>query len=147
MSNLTTSDFTSSIDGPNTAARRKIIGQCNRASHLQAVAATLAGAAMDAGSGIVLQPGNVREVFVQLVAACASGESMVVDVLKNGVSILSATLTINSTNGTAKAQIAASVAAGAAVVAGDVLTCSRTYVAGGGPSMTQTRIVVEYAPG
>jgi hypothetical protein len=71
---------------------------------------------------------------------------MVVDVLKNGVSILTSTYTFDRTK-SADVQIELPLAAASANLAtGDRLTVTRVYTAGGSPTMTATSVVIEYSP-
>jgi len=75
----------------------------------------------------------------------ASGESMTFDVLKNGVSVLSSVITHNSSVSTLdKAIVGTLDATKVRVEAGDKITWTRDYTAGGGPTpMTDTVLYVE----
>ena len=123
----------------------KLIGFFLRGQSEQATAATAATAAV-VGLTPATQSGKITSLYLVSSDAAASGESMVFDVLKNGVSILSATYTFNSTK-TADTQIELPLAAASANIAvGDRIAVSRTYTAGGSPTMTATSVVVEYSP-
>lgn len=90
----------------------------------------------------VARAGKVRSIVFLADNACAAGESMVVDVLKNGVSILSATFTYDSTK-SANTLYELSVTTDAELAVGDVLTVSRDYTAGGGPTpLVNTKVVI-----
>jgi hypothetical protein len=123
----------------------KLIGFFLRGQSEQATAATLASSAM-VGLTPATQNGKITSLYLVSADNAASGESMVFDVLKNGVSILTATYTFNSSS-TKDAQIELPLAAASANVAvGDRLTVARTYTAGGSPTMMATSVVIEYSP-
>ena len=111
------------------------------AHYQQSVAASLSAQPLVDGAP-VRRAGTISAVtFISSTAAHATDESMTVDVLKNGVSILTAVLTFNSTK-SAKSRIACSISGTPTVVVGDVLTCTRVYTAGSSPSMTSNVVEV-----
>ena len=75
--------------------------------------------------------GTVAAFWVGGTVANVGAATVTVDLLKNGVSILSAAVVLTSSNA-AFATVAASLAAGAAYAAADVLEVSITVAAGGG---------------
>ena len=123
----------------------KLIGFFLRGQSEQAVAASLSAAAV-AGVTPATQSGKITSLYLVAATAAAAGESMVFDVLKNGVSILTGTYTFNNTK-SADVQIELPLApASANLATGDRLTVTRTYTAGGSPTMTATSVVVEFSP-
>lgn len=123
----------------------KLIGFFLRGQAEQAVAASLAAAPV-AGLTPATQGGKITSLYLVSSDAAAAGESMVVDVLKNGVSILTAPYTLDATK-LRDTQIELPLAAASAnILIGDRLTVTRTYAAGGTPTMTATSVVVEYSP-
>jgi hypothetical protein len=104
----------------------------------QAVAATLAGDPAQNGAP-ARRAGTVTAVKLVSAVTAASGESMVIDVLKNGATILSSTYTYDSTK-TAKSRLALSVTGSTTIAVGDIITVSRTYTAGSTPAMTYTGV-------
>jgi len=113
----------------------KLIAQINRKEHIQDTAADLAAAHLWTAEW----DGEIGDIIVSVGAACAAGESMTFDIFKNGVSILSAVITIDST--TAKYVNGYSKLSTKTFVAGDVFTCTRDYTAGGGPTPTLDSMV------
>ena len=138
MSDLSQKDFRGV---PNTCTARKIIGCTQRAFHEQATIATAANTYLVGGCPCA-HVGAVQDVVVYLSAAMASGESMTVDVLQNGTSIVGGAKTINTASGT---EIHLPIAAGAMLSKGDKLTVSRVYTAGGTPAAPVNSVVVEWA--
>ena len=124
----------------------KILGHLHRGKHEQTVAATLAAAVVP-NLGPADHDGSVLDiVFVSAIAA-AAGESMVIDVTKNGVSILTGTYTFNNTkSGKSHISLGSLIDKSKnSVAVGDIIRCSRTYTPGGTPTMTATCVIVEYA--
>ena len=115
------------------------------AKNLQAVAATLVAQYLYTAES----SGRVDEVLIKMQAVPAAGESMTVDVLKNGVSILNAVVTCSTgTAGTPANLYQGSVNNDlAGFVAGDIFTTTRTYTAGGTPTpMSNVEVVLRPAP-
>ena len=143
MSKPTNEDFIQPGATPYTINR--IVGQIYRCKSEQATAATLAATLL----WVATFDGRIGDAFVQLSAAVAAGESMTFDLLRNGASIMTGgtPLTVNSTNGTAKAQIDLLTLIDpikVSFVKGDVFTVSRVYAAGGGPTpMAHNSFVME----
>jgi len=103
----------------------------------QAVAATAEEIAF-------IAPGDGELTSVQAVAgtAAAAGEDMACDVKVNGVSALSAAITLDDAAGT---DVQSGTIATAAFSAGDKVTVARTYTAGGSPTpMTDTAVTVGF---
>jgi hypothetical protein len=92
-----------------------------------------------------LYAGNIKSIFVISAAVAGVGETMTYDVLVNGASILTAPYVFSITSA-AKAQIDLPLdPAKVAVAIGDIITVSRTYVAGAVPTMTANTVVVAWA--
>lgn len=112
-----------------------------RIKSIQATAAdaTVLGDVMEAAGEIV----NVRAVIHG--AMPAAGESITVDVQKNGVSVLTAVVTLNSSSTLDKAVDGVFAGGGKVrVAAGDIITVVRDYTAGGGPTpLTYSVVYVE----
>jgi hypothetical protein len=92
--------------------------------------------------------GEIVDCFIQLSAVVGAGESMTYAILKNGSTILtSGPKSVDSTNGTAKAQLdvmAMIAQADRSFVKGDVLAVTRAYTAGGTPTpMARNTVVLE----
>ena len=75
--------------------------------------------------------GTVAAFWVGSTAANVGAATVTVDLLKNGVTVLVSPVVLTSANA-AFVAVAASLAAGAAYAAGDVLEVSQTVAAGGG---------------
>jgi len=87
--------------------------------------------------GIMAAAGEITSFVAFPVVGAAAGESMVLDLLKNSATMLSATITLD--NGTGTGVVSGTIdPAKKDFVAGDVIEIQRTYVAGGGPAMTFT---------
>lgn len=110
------------------AAIRKVRAAIHEHVSAQAAAATLASTVE-----VLNLSGSVQWAYALLAAAPAAGESLTVDVTKNGVSILTAPLAIDSTY-SAGERIPLPVIDGTSFELGDVVNVARTYVAGGGPT-------------
>lgn len=138
MSTPNFDDFLSPM-GEKQAA--KLIGQISAQSHLQATAADLVGAYLWTATF----PGVLNDFYVTASAACASGESCTFDLLKNGVSVLSAVGTLDSTSTNNQVNLFSKItAAGRAFTTGDVFTVTRDYTAGGGPTpLANTVVTIE----
>lgn len=121
-------------------AAAKQIGKQEQLKHFQAAAAD----ATEDPLGQVGFDGCIGDAYVLVGTACGAGESMTVDLLKNGVSVLTAVLTIDATTDTLN-QIPLPIdPALASFLAGDVFTTTRDYTAGGTPTpMANTTVVVE----
>jgi len=120
----------------------RLIGQMHAAKSEQLVAADLT--ALMAG-GVAKHAGKINSLFLVSSVACGSGESMDIDVLKNGVSILTAPYTIDDTTPVGE-QIELPLVEHTEVAIGDILTVSRDYTAGGTPTpMTATLVQCEWA--
>jgi hypothetical protein len=139
MSTLTQKDLRNPFNGESI---KKIRGVINRAISEQKVAATLAGDL--ARHGVAANGGLVRSLWLLSSKPAAAGESLTIDVTANGVSLLAAPFVFDSTK-TAAAQIELPLAASHNIVTGDPILVSRTYVAGGGPTMTASSVGVEWA--
>lgn len=116
----------------------KLLGKILQKDHLQTTAATLAGAVM----WVADFAGLLGDAYVTMAVLPGAGESMVFDLLKNGASVLTGTLTVNNST-TSKGQLKLAIDPNkASFVPGDVITCSRTYTAGAG-AMTDTQVSIE----
>ena len=74
------------------------------------------------------------QVELQAGALPAPGESMVIDVLKNGITILSSAVTLDATTYPTVRETIVIVEANNIVAKGDEFTVSLTYTQGGGPT-------------
>ena len=129
----------------NNKTLNKVASYLLRGRSEQAVAATAAGAAM-AHLTVATQNLTIRDAYFLSASAAGVGESMAIDLLVNGASILTAPYTFDAT-AAAKTQIKLPVdPAKQQINIGDKVTVSRTYVAGGGPTMTASVVVVEPSP-
>ncbi len=93
---------------------------------------TAATAALSAGH--VRQAGRIVGARALVRAAAAAGETMVVDVLKNGATVLTGTFTFDNTVAAGAWQTLSLDLAQSAVALGDHLEVDLTYTAGGGPT-------------
>jgi hypothetical protein len=129
----------------NRIGIHRVIGQTHAATSAQAAAASASASLL----WVATFMGQLGDLFIQLSAAVASGESMTYALLKNGSSVMvgGTPLTVNSTNGAAKAQIKMLdniTEAGKSFVPGDVYAITRVYTAGGGPTpMAHNSVVLE----
>ena len=109
-----------------------------RASSYQVTAATLAQNEM-----IAPGPGSITAVKAVADVAAAAGESMTVDVKINGVTVLTAVVTLDDSAGTDVQS--GSLDTAVAFVEDDLISIERTYTAGGGPTpMTDTLVDVYF---
>lgn len=76
-------------------------------------------------------PGTVTSFWAGLTAACIGAATVTIDLLKNGVSMLSAPVVLTSATA-AFGSVAGALSGAAAYVAGDVIEVSVTVAAGGG---------------
>ena len=122
----------------------KLLGFLQRARSEQASPAT---ATLNCTGGTpAMHAGVITAATLVYATAAGAGESMVVDIQKNGVSIMSATYTISIATSAATVIDLFSLipAANRVVAVGDMLTVVRTYVAGAG-TMTGSAVTVEWA--
>lgn len=130
------SDFRTPFSGKSS---KKLRGRIDRVVSNQAAAAS--------GSDLhVLDvAGDIQSLSVITAANPASGESLVIDVQRNGVTILTAPLTLNNTT-PGKVLYNFTPVAGTRLNLGDVITFVRTYTAGGGATpVGPNRIILEVA--
>lgn len=147
MSTLKNKDFHSPM---NSATIRKIVGHLNKIQHEQAVAAD-ATASVFVGGGPLKQSGVIEDIYFISSIVAGAGESMTIDVLRNGVSILTGVYTFNATapNAPDKQVSFKSLLtpAGRALNVGDVITVTRDYTVGGTPTpMAHNAVVLEIGP-
>lgn len=142
MSKLSKKDLHTPFNGKSLD---KIAGYLLRGKSEQATAASLAADPMR-HMVVATQNTTIQDLYLVSSAAAASGESMVFDVLVNGASILTSTYTYNSASAAAT-QIKLPVnTAKRQINTGDRVTVTRTYTAGGTPSMAATAVVLESSP-
>lgn len=123
----------------NANSIRLVRGRIERIVSKQGAAATLTENEILDGSG------NLQELYLVAAAVAASGESLTINVLKNGVSILTAPFVYDSPD-PSDTVISLPVLPDVSFVLGDVITVARTYVAGGGPTpIGANKVVLEYA--
>lgn len=144
MSKLTKKDLHTPFTG---ATITKIMSHVLAKRSEQLVAASLATSLM--AGGVVTQAQTFQDAYAIIGVAMGAGESMTVDILVNGASILNAVLTIDSTS-LPDVQLpvtlsAAFIAAGKALNPGDRIQVTRVYVAGGAPTAPVNTVVLEAA--
>lgn len=117
----------------------KFFGQMHKQSSVQATAADLSASHL----WIADFDGVVGDLYAQLTAAIASGESMSYDVLKNGSSILSAPLVVSGvTAAKTLVDLYPSIdPTKYGFVKGDKFTVTRDYTAGGGATPMADNVV------
>jgi hypothetical protein len=114
----------------------------NVAFHEQPAPAALANAPMIGGIP-VRRPGTAQGVTLVMSDAAAPGESMTIDVGRNGDSILTAPFTVTSAT-PADARIALPLRSGVELALGDRLTVTRGYTPGANPTMRATTVEVTW---
>lgn len=98
-------------------------------------------------SFFVKQAGNVVGVKFCASGIPAAGESMTVDVDQGGVSVLTAAIVYDNPDPENTWVEGALDGAAVAVTEGALMTVTRTYAAGGGPTpIAQNEVVVEFGP-
>lgn len=120
----------------------KFIGRISAIRSLQAVMATLAADP----TGLITFDGQIGDVFAVFQNVLASGESVSVDVLKNGVTVLTAPVVINAALMGGKKYVPLFKFVDKAKLAlreGDLITITRTYTAGGTPVGGASAIYLE----
>lgn len=140
MSKFQKADFTAV---PTESNFGKHIGLVEKLESKQATAATLASDL----AGLSKYEGQIGDVQITVSNSPAAGESMVVDVKKNGTSVLTAPVTINAALITAKGKsfsIFSSIDKSKLRLSpGDSITVARTYTAGGAPAGLASVVSVE----
>lgn len=118
-------------------ATASMLGVAAQVTHFQATAADLAANYFFTAEFA----GKIDELVVTSSAVCAAGESMTIDVLKNGATILTATTAYvaAATDKVIKLLLDPNKAS---FVAGDVFTVTRDYTAGGGPTPLANTTVI-----
>jgi hypothetical protein len=118
------------------------LGHLHRALHAQA--GTVATATTPLGV-VVGATGTVKSVRVGTIVPCAGAATITVDIKKNGTTVLSSVVTLNSAN-TARVAVSGGLSGGAvALVAGDFLEAVVTATAGGGTVGTGLLVEVRWA--
>ena len=97
--------------------------------------------------GIATKSGTIVAASAASIVVAAAGESMAIDILKNGVTVLTAAITLDDTS-TARTAVAGVLdSTVVAVAAGDFFEAALTYTAGGGPTPMESIIVnLEISP-
>jgi hypothetical protein len=122
--------------GPKTS--KTLRGRIDRIASSQAAAATLTDIQ------VIDLAGDTQALNVVVNAIPAAGETLVVDIQKNGVTILAAPVTLDNTM-TTKVKVLNPVA-GTVFAIGDRVSFIRTYTAGGGPApIGPNKIILEIA--
>jgi hypothetical protein len=120
--------------------KRLLAARIDRHVSSQAAAATLTD------TSVLEVSGDVQALGITYAGVPAVGESLTVDIQKNGVTILTTPLVVDSTVGAGVKQKSFSLAASQTFKPGDIVTVIRTYVAGGGPTpIGPNRVSVEIA--
>ena len=128
----------------NNKSLLKLKGFILRGVAQQFTAATLAAQPLDRLAPVP-QDADILSAYFLSSTAAAAGESMDIDLQVNGVSILTAPYTFDSTQ-PAGVQIELPIdPLKKHLATGQRVTVDRTYVAGGGPTMIATSVVVEPA--
>ena len=118
----------------------KLVGKLERKTSLQLTAASATIYVWTATFN-----GVIADLGLSLSAVPATGESIVVDVLKNGASVLTGTYTVNPTTGASKFVDLFLVLdpTKTGFAPGDVYTVSRVYTAGSTPAAPSSALLVE----
>lgn len=113
--------------------------------HVRETARQEAAATADE-SFIVKQAGTLLVAKFIAYAVAAALETMTIDVLKNGATVLTVPFVYDDALVPATWYPATLDAAKVAVAEGDVVTVERTYFAGGATPIAQNEVVVEIGP-
>ena len=133
---------------PNNISLQRIVGIVGRAHYESAaLSATFTAAALV--PKIATHPGTVTRIYAVLGsrAAWGVGEHIVLDVLKNGTSVLKSTIQVGDTTQAAQGvyDLTGSLdPAQASVAMGDEWTTTGTYTAGSGAGQPDIAILVEW---
>ena len=122
----------------NNVTINRLIGWWNRITHFQGTPATATDKA-----GLITQPGVVGEVYLVVRGEADVGESLVVDALVNGVSVLTAPYTFDPTKNTlVGTQIPLPLDETKVNLAcGDIVSFQRTLT--GGSTITESQLTLE----
>lgn len=122
---------------------RQIFGLLHQIKHQQLTAASASAQLM----GIATHAGKVNNLFYVIQEEFASGESMTLDVLRNGTSILQGgAVTLDDTTDVG-ARVGLPLLDGMADIAiGDFITVTRVYTAGGTPAAPANGVFMEWCP-
>lgn len=127
-------------------AAARLVQKLHAQKNYQGAAANLAGSAIWQAD----HDGQIGDAEVLLGTASAAGESMTVDILKNGTSIMTGGTPVTIAASSAKGSYdlwSAIDPAKRGYVVGDLFTCSRVYTAGGTPTpMKDTTVIIEPCP-
>lgn len=118
-------------------AIKSVVGVANSKLHFQAVGATLATQHLFTAEF----DGELDELIATASASAAAGESMTIDVLKNGATVLTATTAFAASGGSKVVKLLLDPDK-KSFVTGDVFTTSRVYTAGGGPTPVANTTVI-----
>lgn len=113
-------------------------GSNESVSEIQAVAATIAALPM----GIVARSGRIIAARVAVITAATGNATYAVDIKRNGVSILTAPITVDSTLAARVSRLGALVA-NVVVAAGDFFECAITNTPGAGAAPANAIIQVD----
>lgn len=131
-------------------AAKHLIGHINRATSSQGAAASVASpAGLVPSLDPVHQAGQIQDISFVSSAQPATGESLVLDVTVNGVSILSGTYTFNGTLEADTVYSLKGLLVNKQLNVGDIVRVIRTYTAGGSPALgstTANSVRIEVAP-
>lgn len=117
--------------------KASLLAMISQELHFQATAATLAAAHFF----VAEFDGKLDELLAKAGATAAAGESMTIDVLKNGSTVLLNTTAFAASGGNKVVSLNLDPDK-ASFVKGDVFTVTRTYVAGGGPTPIANTTVI-----
>jgi hypothetical protein len=134
MAQLKQGDMRTPFGGKGSARLR---GRIDRLTFNQAAAAS--------GNDIQVSDaaGKIQDIYIITAATPGAGESLTVDVQKNGVTVLTTPLVVDNTR-TGKTVHRPSVAAlGASAALGDIFTVVRTYAAGAPAPVGPNKVVIE----
>lgn len=121
----------------------RVIGRMYRLRAYQGAPAT---ATVDVG--LVQQASVIGDLYLLAHKTAAAGESLVIDVLVNGVSVLTARFTYDATQPKGKQVSLKSLLAGAPVhmAPGDLVQVAFAYTPGGSPALYGVEVTLEPTP-
>ena len=142
MSELTRKDLHTPF---NHTTISKLLGELDKGVSEQSVAAD-ATLFVDRACPVD-RAGNVMEAYYIQAAVAAAGESMSIDLQKNGVTVLTAPLVVDDTDAPGT-RIPLPLSGDVDLAPGDVLTVVRDYTAGGGATpIGPNKVCVTWARG
>lgn len=111
------------------------------------VTSQLVAASAILGMGIAGKTGTIRVAVAANPVVPGAGESMSIDILKNGVTILAAPIVIDATTGAYQGVLGVLDPTNVQVVVGDFFEASLTYVGGAPTPIVRTTVEIGICPG